>query len=85
MHKAQRNLYNDTIWCPQHVFRAPYHVICIVANNRIQDESFFDDPLQISAQGAAQFSQCLGSLVGSDTANLSAHSAVASMQGSSRL
>jgi hypothetical protein len=90
VHKAQRNPYNDTIWRPQYValFRnllAPCHVICIAAGNWIQVDSLFDDPLHISVQSAAQFSQCLGSLLGSDTANPSAHSAVASTQGSSLL
>jgi hypothetical protein len=48
----------------------------------IQDDSPFDDPLHFRPQGAAQFSQRFSSLLSSDTANLSKHSAVASVQGS---
>jgi len=86
---AHRTLFYDTVWWSQYVLHirnllAPYHVIYVDASSWIQDDSLFDDPLHLSARGAAQFSQRLGRLLGPNSANLSAHSAAASVPRSSR-
>jgi len=65
--------FYDSIWWLQYVAKvrnllAPNHVIYI--------------PLHRSVLAAAQFMQRLGSPFGPDTANLSAHSAAAFVQGS---
>ncbi len=79
MRRAHRQLFYDTAWWPRYIAHirnllAPYHVIYVDASNWIQDDSLFDDPLHLSLPGAAQFSQRLGSLLGPNCANLSAHS-----------
>jgi hypothetical protein len=89
MRQAHRKLFYDTTWWPLYVehirnLLAPYHVIYVDASGWFQDDSPFDDPLHLSAGGAAQFSRRLGSLLKPNFQNLSAHSAAASEPGSSR-
>jgi hypothetical protein len=84
MHQAQCKLLYDTTWrlrclAYRRNLVAPYHATYTDAGNWIQGDLPFDDPLHPSGQGAAQFSQRLGSLPGPDTANISAHSAATSM------
>jgi hypothetical protein len=77
MRQAHRRLFYDTDWWPQYVSHvrgllAPYRVTYVDASHWIQDDSLFDDPLHLSARGAAQFSQRLGSLLGPGPTDLSA-------------
>jgi hypothetical protein len=86
MRGAHRNLFYDTACWPQYVAHvrdllAPYNVIWVDASTWIQDDSRFADPLHLSALGAAQFSNRLGSLLGTHYPNLSAQSDVASGPG----
>ena len=88
MHQAQCELSYDTTWWLRYLaysrnLFAPHHATYTDAGNWIQGDLPFDDPLHPSDQGAAQFSQ-RSELPGPDTANLSAHSAATSMQGSPR-
>lgn len=81
MRRAHRKLFYDTPWWPQYVAHvrtllAPYGVIYIDASQWIEDDSLFADPLHLSEQGAAQFSQRLGSLLGPDMTRLSTAQAV---------
>jgi hypothetical protein len=83
MRRAHRKLFYDTPWWPQYVAHvrtllAPYGVIYIDASQWIEDDSLFADPLHLSEEGAAQFSQRLGSLLGPDVTRLSAAQAVTS-------
>jgi hypothetical protein len=68
MRRAHRNLFYDTTWWAQYVEHVRillerYGVIYVDANQWIDDDSLFADPLHLSEQGAAQFSQRLGSLL----------------------
>ncbi len=90
IHRVHRNLSYDKRWRLECVAQmcnllAPHHLIWVDEKSWIQDDSPFDDPLHFCPQGAAQFSQRFSSLLSSDTANLSKHSAVASVQGSPRV
>jgi hypothetical protein len=87
MRGAHRNLFYETACWKQYVehireLLAPYRVTYVDASTWIQDDSFFADPLHLSVSGAVQFSKRLGSLLGPDSPNLSAPSAVASGPGS---
>ncbi len=89
MRGAHRKLFYDTPWWPPYLAHvrsllAQYGVICIDASQWIEDDSFFADPLHLSEQGAAQFSQRLGGLLGPDMTRLSARSAVSVLPRSSR-
>lgn len=89
MRRAHRNLFYDTTWWAQYVAHVrallePYGVIYVDANEWIDDDSLFADPLHLSEQGAAQFSQRLGSLLGPDLPRLSAQSAASSLPGRRR-
>ena len=90
MRRAHRNLFYDTTWWAQYVAHVrtllePYGVIYVDANHWIDDDSLFADPLHLSEQGAAEFSQRLGSLLGPDIPRLSAQSAASSLPGRPRL
>ncbi len=90
MRRAHRNLFYGTTSWAQYVAHVrtllePYGVIYIDANHWIDDDSLFADPLHLSEQGAAQFSQRLGSLLGPDIPRLSAQSAASSLPGRPRL
>jgi hypothetical protein len=81
MRRAHRNLFYDTTWWAQYVghirtLLEPYGVVYVDASHWIDDDSLFADPLHLSEQGAAQFSQRLGSLLAPDITRLSAQSAV---------
>jgi hypothetical protein len=77
----------DRMWCLRYAahiceFLAPYYAIYTNASNSIPDNPLSDESLHLSGEGAAQFSWRFGSHL--DPATLSAHSAAASSQGSSR-
>lgn len=89
MRRAHCQLFYDTPWWPDYVARVrgllvAYQVTFVDASHWIQDDSLFDDPLHLSSRGAAEFSQRLGSLLGPESENLTARSAAASAQRSSR-
>jgi hypothetical protein len=74
MRIAHRSLFYETPWWSQYVVHirdllAPYNVIFVDASIWIQDDSLFEDPLHLSAQGAAEFSQRLGKLLGATSTN----------------
>ena len=88
--EVHRNLAHDKRWWLEYIAQmgnllAPHHLIYVDEKSWIQDDSPFDDPFHFCPQGAAQFSKRFSSLLSSDTADLSKHSAVASVQGSPRL
>jgi hypothetical protein len=88
MRGAHRNLFYDTACWQQYIVHirnllSSFHVTYVDASSWIRDDSLFNDPLHLSERGAAQFSERLGSLLGSKIPSLSAH-AVASARGSSR-
>lgn len=90
MRRAHRSLFYDTSAWNQYVAHlrtllAPYRVTFIDASQWVNDDSLFADPLHLSEQGAAQFSQRLGSLLGPDMVRLSAHSVSTSFPVSSHL
>jgi hypothetical protein len=79
MRGEHRRLFYDTPWWSQYIAHirnllASFNVIYIDASDWIQDDALFDDPLHLSARGAAQLSQRLGSLLGPLSPDLSAHS-----------
>jgi hypothetical protein len=83
-------IFYGTMWGLQYVAHirnclAPYHVIYTEVNNWIPGERLPGDPLQLSSERAVRLSQFLRSLLDPDIAILSAHSAAASTQESSRL
>jgi hypothetical protein len=87
---VHRKLSYDKRWRLEYIAQmcnllAPHHLIYVDEKSWIQDDSLFDDPLHFWSRGATQFSQRFSSLLSSDTANLSKHSAVASVQGSPRV
>jgi hypothetical protein len=68
MRGQHRRLFYDTPWWTQYITHVrsllePFNVVYVDANDWIQDDTLFDDPLHLSARGAAQFSQRLGSLL----------------------
>lgn len=68
MRSAHRNMFYDTPWWLQYVAHIrnllePYGVTYIDASKWIQDDSLFDDPLHLSTEGAAQFSERLGRML----------------------
>jgi hypothetical protein len=85
--RVRRNLKRWRLKCVAQMCNllAPHHLIWVDEKSWIQDDLPFDDPLHFCPQGVAQFSQRFSSLLSSDTANLSKHSAVASVQGSPRV
>jgi hypothetical protein len=79
MRGKHRRLFYDTPWWSQYVTHvrdllAPFNVIYVDANDWIQDDALFDDPLHLSTRGAAQLSERLGRLLGSSAPHLTAHS-----------
>ena len=88
MRRAHRNLFYETPWWAQYVSRirnllAPYGVNFVDGSEWIDDDLLFADPLHLSEQGGAQFSQRLGSLLGPDIGRHPDHFA-STFPGSSR-
>jgi hypothetical protein len=89
MHQAYCTQFCNTMWWLRYAAHicnllAPHHVIYVDANILIPSDSLVHDPVHLSVECAAQFIPRLGSLLGPDTAVLSAHSAAAPTQGSPR-
>jgi hypothetical protein len=80
MRGQHRRLFYDTPWWSQyntHIrsLLAPFNVIYVDASDWIRDDTLFEDPLHLSAPGAAQFSQRLGSFLAPLPPHLAADSA----------
>jgi hypothetical protein len=81
--------FYDTMWWQRYAAHicnllVPNQLIYVDTSNWIPDDPPLDDPLHLPGAHAAQLSQPLGSLLDPDMAILSAHSAAASGQWSSR-
>jgi hypothetical protein len=89
MPDRHRRLFYDTPWWSQYVTHirnllAPFNVIYVDAGDWIQDDALFDDPLHLSARGAAQLSQRLGRLLGPLPPHLTADSTETPVSGRPR-